>query len=975
MKTPQVARRRIPSRPIASGLLIGLLMASAAHAATLHIEAENASLSGGTVVATDHTGYTGSGFVGGYTDGNKGAATTSFTVNAATAGNYNLKLRYANGTGSAHTLTLVVDGVAKTQVSFGATASWNDWVTQASTVALTAGNHTVAYVYTANDTGNVNVDSLDVDAVVSTAGHVEAENGTLSSGTAVATDHTGYTGTGFVGGFTDANKGNAQDAFSISASQAGTYSLTARYANGTGSAHTLSVLVDGTLTTQVSFPATANWDTWGTQVANVTLTAGTHTIAYKYTASDTGNINLDALDVAFVSSGGGGTGTGGGASVGAGETETWFMSGGASAQTSTSGYTGTGYAAGFSTAGARAIRSVFMNADGNATATIRYLNTSGASRSLDVYINASRAGSVPLPAASGWATTTVALPLRTGHNTVGIQAASAGADVGVDSIVITGELTPATRGATVRSTLYEAENASTTGTKMTAGRTPFTVQSESSGRSLVRLSGTGQQVSFTLTQPTNTLVVRYSIPDSAAGGGQSATLALYANGTKVQDLNLTSTYAWVYGAYPFRGAPSDGSPRHFYDEIHVPLASYPVGTVLKLQKDSGNTAAYYDIDFIETEVAPAAYAAPSGSFSIASYGAKSDGSDSTSAITAAIAAAQPSGGTVWIPAGTYRLTSRINVNGVTIRGAGPWYSTVELGNDGHGGFYGTGNNLRLADFSLLGHVTLRDPDGQVLTDAPLEGNFGTGSIFQNLWFEHTKVGMWIDSGTNGLYASGLRIRDTFADGVNMHANVQNTWLEQSVIRNTGDDALAMFSDGAAVTNCAYQFDTVQSPVLANGVGIYGGTSNRADSNVINDTVVGSAGITISTRFSPVTFSGTTYARHNTLTRTGGYEPNWNDQFGGLWLFADTSDIAAPVMVSDTTIADSTYEGLYISGSHAVRGAVFDGITINGATTYGIQIKSGGNITVSNTKVTNAAQGGISNTGGMTVTQGAGNSGF
>ena len=93
----------------------------------------------------------------------------------------------------------------------------------------------------------------------------------------------------------------------------------------------------------------------------------------------------------------------------------------------------------------------------------------------------------------------------------------------------------------------------------------------------------------------------------------------------LRDLNLTSTYAWVYGAYPFRGVPSDGTPRRFYDEIHVALNSYPAGTVFKLQKDSGNTAAYYDIDFIETEVVPAAYAMPAGAFSITSYGAVSGG--------------------------------------------------------------------------------------------------------------------------------------------------------------------------------------------------------------------------------------------------------------------------------------------------------------------------------------------------------------
>ncbi len=127
---------------------------------------------------------------------------------------------------------------------------------QATTVALTPGNHTAAYVFTAADSGNVNVDALDMDAVVATAGHVEAENGTLGGGAVVATDHTGYTGTGFVGGFTDANKGNAQAAFSVSAAQAGNYPLTMRYANGTGSAHSLTILVDGVSAGSAGFPAT-----------------------------------------------------------------------------------------------------------------------------------------------------------------------------------------------------------------------------------------------------------------------------------------------------------------------------------------------------------------------------------------------------------------------------------------------------------------------------------------------------------------------------------------------------------------------------------------------------------------------------------------------------------------------------------------------------------------------------------------------
>ncbi len=961
-KTPAV------SRLLSCLPLSFLMLATVAHAATF--QAESAALSGGAVTAADHTGYTGSGFVGGYTDGNKGNAQTSFTVSAAAAGNYTLKLRYANGTGSAKTLTLYVDGVSKGQVSLPATANWDDWLVHSTTVALTAGSHTVAYKFTAADSGNVNLDKLDVDAVAAAPG-LQAENAALSGGATVAADHTGYQGSGFVGGFTDGNKGNAQVAFSATAAAAGSHQLALRYANGTGSAKTLTLFVDGASAGQVSLPATANWDTWATQTSTVTLSAGAHTLAYKFTAADSGNVNLDALEVTAVTGGGSGN-----PAVTPAEAETWFVSGGAAVATSVAGYNGSGYVAGFSANGARTIRNVFMSADGSATGTLRYRNSSGSARVLDVHVNAARVGTVSLPANAGWTTVSLPLALRTGQNTVTLQAASTGADVAIDSLTVPGELAQAARGATVRTTAYEAEAASTNATVLAASRTPFTVQSESSGRSLVRLTNTGHQVSFTLTQPTNSLVLRYSIPDAPGGGGQSATLALYANGTKVQDLNLTSTYAWLYGAYPFRGVPSDGTPRHFYDEVRVKLASsYPAGTVFKLQKDGGNTAAYYDIDLIETEVVPAAYAMPAGAFSVTSYGAVSGGGDATNAFQQAIAAAQPSGGVVWVPAGTFKLGTRINVAGVTLRGAGPWHSTVELGDNGRGGFYATGSNLKMADLLLLGKVTMRDPDETVLTDAPLEGNFGTGSLLQNLWFEHTKVGFWPDSGTNGLYATGLRIRNTFADGVNFHANVQNTVMDQSVLRNTGDDALAMYSRGAAVTNSAYVRNTVQSPVLANGIGIYGGNGNRAEYNVIQDTVVGSSGITVSSRFSPVPFSGTTRITGNTLTRTGGFEPNWNDQFGALFLFADTSAITAPVIVKDLLIQDSTYSGLYISGPNQVQGALFDGVTISGAGTYGIQIKSGGNITVQNVTVSGAAQGGISNTGGMTVTRGTGNSGF
>jgi hypothetical protein len=125
----------------------------------------------------------------------------------------------------------------------------------------------------------------------------EAESATLSGGTAAASDHTGYTGTGFVGGYTDSNKGNASVKFTVSVSSAGNYTAALRYANGTGSAQTLSLYINGTKLKQITLPATADWNTWGAAAETVSLNLGSNTLMYKFDTTDSGNVNLDNLMV------------------------------------------------------------------------------------------------------------------------------------------------------------------------------------------------------------------------------------------------------------------------------------------------------------------------------------------------------------------------------------------------------------------------------------------------------------------------------------------------------------------------------------------------------------------------------------------------------------------------------------------------------------------------------------------------------
>jgi hypothetical protein len=225
------------------------------------------------------------------------------------------------------------------------------------------------------------------------------------------------------------------------------------------------------------------------------------------------------------------------------------------------------------------------------------------------------------------------------------------------------------RGAALPYTSYEAEAANHNGTllvadaKRTFGHTNFAT--ESSGRQSVRLNATGQFVEFTSTVPTNSIVVRNSIPDSANGQGLEATISLYVDGVYKQKLTLSSRHSWLYGnsdgPESLTNTPG-GDARRLFDESHALLGtSYPAGTKFRLQRDSGDTAAFYIIDMIDLEQVAPPLTQPAGCTSITQYGAvPNDGIDDADAIQRAVTDDQNGViSCVWIPAGQWRQEKKI----------------------------------------------------------------------------------------------------------------------------------------------------------------------------------------------------------------------------------------------------------------------------------------------------------------------------
>src|SRR5437899_8911400 len=103
----------------------------------------------------------------------------------------------------------------------------------------------------------------------------EAESATISQGT-VATNHPGFTGTGFVD---YSNVAGSYVEFSVPAAQAGTATLTFRYANGGTTHRPLRLDVNGAnVSAALAFPATGSWDAWKTVSVTAALSAGTNTV-------------------------------------------------------------------------------------------------------------------------------------------------------------------------------------------------------------------------------------------------------------------------------------------------------------------------------------------------------------------------------------------------------------------------------------------------------------------------------------------------------------------------------------------------------------------------------------------------------------------------------------------------------------------------------------------------------------------------
>jgi|GEM_PF-656132 len=178
-----------------------------------------------------------------------------YTVNAATAGEYKLEIGYANGTDTVSTHELTVNGAAAGRVSYASTGGWT-WSGKtgaASTqVTLHAGANTIRL--TKGETGGfAELDYIQLTPVASYEQRFEAEQ-------AAITDAQIFTGSyasdfRYVGYI---NNAGSSLLFKPVVPAAGKYTLEIGYANGTDSASSHTLTVNGN-DSVVAYAPTGGW--------------------------------------------------------------------------------------------------------------------------------------------------------------------------------------------------------------------------------------------------------------------------------------------------------------------------------------------------------------------------------------------------------------------------------------------------------------------------------------------------------------------------------------------------------------------------------------------------------------------------------------------------------------------------------------------------------------------------------------------
>ena len=405
------------------------------------LEAEDAALLGGVEFRADNPGYSGAGYADfPIATGNQIRVRWDFA--AVQSGSYVLEFHYANGA-SDRPLSLSVNGQVVGELRFPSTGNWGTYAIQnTAQISLRPGRNQIELI-ALNDYG-ANIDYMRIRRISAApppgqSSMIEAETGMFSGGVASASKAAGYTGTGYAD-FPNASGEHVKAGWTKVAPVDGAYTMTVRYANGSGN-RPLRLRVNSALVVnRIDFPSTGDWFTWRTvTIPNVPLRTGLNTIELIATENRGGNIDSITFER---------TGDVNRPAPFPGptqrlqlEAEFGYLMGGVVFASGAGGYTGTGYADYPDRTGDQVLVRWLVNQNQAGARQLRFRYANGSSnRPLSIRVNGTTVhNNVPFPNSGGWftwrETASRAVQLEAGVNLVElVSTSSKGANV--DALIV-----------------------------------------------------------------------------------------------------------------------------------------------------------------------------------------------------------------------------------------------------------------------------------------------------------------------------------------------------------------------------------------------------------------------------------------------------------------------------------------------------------------------------------------------------------
>ena len=303
------------------------------------------------VQEADNLGFIGTGYAN--LDNQLGSSATYYLY-AENAQTVPLEIRFANGSGSARGMNVLVNGVQQTTVSGAVTGDWENWQYESFTLSLNAGVNTLvleantadggpnidlmafdetglqatgcdadcngevggaAYYDDCNEcvggstqkeacsvdcNGDINGNAFLDNCGVCISGNstnepctaiIEGEEACFVDGIQLEDRNPGFMGAGYVN---TENLTGSQVNWVVNSTSTQTAKITFRFANGGTTNRDGTITVNGTPAGQLTLAPTGAWDSWALSTVNIPLQSGSNEITIT-SLTDDGLANIDAL--------------------------------------------------------------------------------------------------------------------------------------------------------------------------------------------------------------------------------------------------------------------------------------------------------------------------------------------------------------------------------------------------------------------------------------------------------------------------------------------------------------------------------------------------------------------------------------------------------------------------------------------------------------------------------------------------------